>query len=326
MAKVAMLSKWHVHAPGYAKSVIENGSEITCVWDEDPQRGQKWADELGADFVPCLDELLARTDVDAVVVDTPTSMHYEVIMKAAKAGKHIFTEKTLAPTVAQCLEIKKAIEDNQVKFTISFPQRTYPSVQYAKQVLDSGELGTVSLVRLRNAHSGASANWLPDYWYIEKDACGGSMMDLGCHPMYISAYLLGKPVRISSMYNDITGHGVDDNAVNLIEFANKAVAVVETGFVTPYTPWAFEIYGTEGALLATDQKVRLISAETRKYTDQYIEVTNLPKELPMPITSFLHAVDYGTPVDFGIEDAIDLARLLENAYLAHSAGKTVEIR
>ena len=67
-----------------------------------------------------------------------------------------------------------------MKFTISFPQRTYPSVQYAKQVLDSGELGTVSLVRLRNAHSGASANWLPDYWYIEKDACGGSMMDLGC--------------------------------------------------------------------------------------------------------------------------------------------------
>ena len=72
--------------------------------------------------------------------------------------------------------------------------------------------------------------------------------------------------------------------------------------------------------------MRLISAETRKYTDQYIEVTNLPKELPMPITSFLHAVDYGTPVDFGIDDAIDLARLLENAYLAHSTGKTVEIR
>ena len=97
MAKVAMLSKWHVHAPGYAKSVIENGSEITCVWDEDPQRGQKWADELGADFVPCLDELLARTDVDAVVVDTPTSMHYEVIMKAAKSRKAYIHGKDPGP-------------------------------------------------------------------------------------------------------------------------------------------------------------------------------------------------------------------------------------
>ena len=66
MIRVAMLSKWHVHAAEYARSVQRSGvAEITCVWDDDVERGTKWAGELGVAFEPSLEKVLARADVDA---------------------------------------------------------------------------------------------------------------------------------------------------------------------------------------------------------------------------------------------------------------------
>ena len=98
MIKVAMLSKWHVHAGGYANMVKNSGkAEIAAVWDDDTARGEAWAAELGAEFIADLDALLAREDIDAVVCDAPTTAHHDVLIKAAKAGKHIFTERLCAP-------------------------------------------------------------------------------------------------------------------------------------------------------------------------------------------------------------------------------------
>lgn len=325
MANYAMLGKWHVHAPGYAKDAMRFGGTCKAVWDPDAKVAEDWAKELGCDAYSDLDALLAREDIDCVLVGTPTSMHYEVIMKAAKAKKHIFTEKTLAPTVKECEEMAAVIRENGLLFEISYPQRTLPPVLYAKQIIDSGVLGEISIGRFRNAHGGASDNWLPAYWYEKKDACGGAMMDLGCHPMYIAAYLFGKPARISSMYNILTGHGVDDNAVNTIEFENKAIAIVETSFVTPISPWAFEIYGTKGYLCATDHQVRITTPETRKYTNDMVPVKNLPKPLDNPLENFIKAVDGKAEIQFGLDDAIDLARLLENAYISDEKGITVNI-
>ena len=327
MLNVSMLSKWHVHAGDYANQVKKNGHNIPVVWDEDEQRGSDWAKELGCEYEKDLAKVLARSDIDAVVVDTETSKHRDIMVAAANAKKHIFTEKTLAATKKEALEIAKAVEENGVIFTISMPQRTSPVVLYAKQVIDSGVLGQVNTARFRNAHSGASGDWLPDYWYIEKDACGGAMMDLGCHPMYIANYLLGDPARVASMYNatfkKAIDNGIEDNAANLIEFKNKAIAMIETGFVTPISPWAFEIYGTQGMLLATDNNVRLSTPETRNLRDGFIEVTKLPKALPSPLQTWFNAIEKGDPVVFDIKAGIGLSELLEGAYISHRTGTTV---
>jgi len=329
MLNIAMLSKWHVHSGGYAWEAKNSGHNIPVVWDEDENRGEAWAKELGCEYEKDLAKVLARSDIDAVIVGTETSKHRDIIIAAANAKKHIFTEKTLASTKKEALEIAEAIEKNGVIFTISMPQRTSPVVLYAKQVIDSGVLGQINTARFRNAHSGASANWLPDYWYIEKDACGGAMMDLGCHPMYMANYLLGDPARVTSMYNATTqkalDNGIEDNALNLIEFKNKAIAVVETSFVTPVSPWAFEIYGTAGMLLATDHIVRLANSETRKLRDGFIEVTKLPKPLPQPMQTWFNAIEKGDPVVFDLKAGIGLSELLECAYISHKTGKTVTV-
>lgn len=76
MVRVAMLSRWHVHADEYASRVNdEEQAQVVAVWDEEPDRGQGWAGDLGVDFEADLDRLLARDDIDAVAVDAPTNMH-----------------------------------------------------------------------------------------------------------------------------------------------------------------------------------------------------------------------------------------------------------
>lgn len=77
-----------------------------------------------------LGSAFGRGDVDAVAVCTPTHLHTEVMMKAAAAKKHIFTEKVLTLIAKDAIKVKKAIEDNGVIFTISMPQRTVPGTSF----------------------------------------------------------------------------------------------------------------------------------------------------------------------------------------------------
>lgn len=318
MLHVAMLSKWHVHAEGYANMLKNTGKvQITAVWDDDVNRGSEWAARLGADFEPDLDALLARTDVDAVVCDAPTTAHHDILLKAARAKKHIFTEKALAPTLTECEELKAAIEEAGVTFVISYPQRGRSCVQFAKKMIEEGAFGKITLIRSRDAHTGVSGGWLPDYWFEEKDAAGGAMMDLGCHPMYLLAYFLGKPRRITGMFTAPFGKKVDENAVAIAEFDGGALGVAETGFDSFNSPQTIEIYGTEGSMIAHGEDVQFSSAKFSDIHSGFFKPT-LPPAKPAPLLQFVDACLAGvkSPDGLGIDDALALTELLENAYIA----------
>ena len=220
---------------------------MALVWDDDPVRGEAFARKLGVPFEPSLEKALQDENIDAVCVNTATTMHLEVITAAARAGKHIFTEKVLATTSEEAYAIAKAVEEAGVKFVISFPHRAKPHNLFAKEVVEKGLLGDISLLRIRNAHNGASAGWLPPHFYSMADCGGGAMMDLGAHGMYLAAWILGKPKRISAVFSHITGKEVEDNAVAVMEFESGATAINETSFLSSNSPFALELYGTEEA-------------------------------------------------------------------------------
>ena len=325
MLNVAMISKWHVHAGGYAKFIQDQpDARVSCVWDEDAARGQKWADELGVPFVADLDAVLARPDVDAVAIDTPTNMHRDVMIKAAKAKKHIFTEKCMCLKVADCDEVIKAVEEAGVIFTISFPQRTRGRNIFIKQCIDNGTLGDVTLLRVRDSHDGATAGWLPEYWYDPETTGGGAMMDLGAHPMYLSRWMLGRPVRIQSMFNARTGHAVEDNSVCTIEFENKAIAVAETGLVSGMNPQTMEVYGTKGVIICEGDQLRLRTKDIAKYVEGGWVNVKLPENEPAPLRQFIDSVLYGKPVNFGLREGRELTELMENAYIADREHREVK--
>lgn len=328
MLNVAMLSRWHVHAKGYAKELLATGKvDITAVWDENQQAGIEWANELGAEFIADIDTLLARKDIDAVVCTTPTTMHTEVLLKAAKAGKHIFTEKTLACTVEECEKISEEVKRNNIVFTISLPHKAWPVVKFAKNCIDNGDFGRITTVRIRNAHNGVSGGWLPDYWFVKDDCAGGAMMDLGCHPMYLLAYLCGKPKRVASIFNSIMGTPVDENAVTTIEFENGCIGISETSFLAYSSPYAIEVHGTQGILLSSGSEVKFKTTKTAEFQKGFITPDNLPESDAAPIPRFVDACINGTgsPEGIGMESAIDLARLLENAYISNDNNTIVEL-
>lgn len=327
MLKVAMLSKWHVHAEGYAKQLSAlNNVKITNVWDEEPARGSAWAEQLGANFEPDLGKLLKRDDVDAVVVDTPTSLHTEVMLAASEAGKHIFTEKVMAPTVKECIKIADAIQKAGVKFCISFPQRTFPKNLYAKKVIDEKLIGDITFLRIRNAHNGAVGNWLPNYFYDPVLCGGGAMIDLGAHGMYLSRWLMGKPVRVSSTFTGYTEKEVEDNAVSVIEFENKAIAINETSFISPYSPYSLELYGTEGCLLigGPDNIIKLITHKTKAAGEGWITPSELPEAHELPIKQWVRGITEGSRIHFGVDEGIQLTEMMEAAYLSYREKRQVE--
>ena len=322
MLNVAMLSKWHVHAAGYARELMNmDDVHVTCIWDEQPERGEAWAKELGVAFEPNLDMLLQRPDVDAVAVDCPTAMHPEVIIAAARAGKHIFTEKVLALTVKDCDAIAAAINEAGVKFCISFPQRCWGRNKYIKNMIDTGALGQVTVLRVRNAHDGSLRDWLPDYWYDRDLTGGGAMMDLGAHPMYLASWMMGRPKRIQSMFNYITNRAVEDNSVSTIEFTNGAIVISETSLVAPMNPNMFEVYGTRGVIICQDQQIKVrLEGQDDFFTPE------LPADDVAPIRQWVEGILYGREIPFDLKAARDLTELMENAYIADATGHEVAFK
>ena len=309
MLKTAILSSWHVHAKEYTQQLQARPDvNVTAIWDEDSERGQKFAKDLNLSFEPDLDKLLA-SDIGAVCVNAPTNMHCEIMVKAANAGKHIFTEKVLALTKDDCLAVKAAVDSAKVKFCISFPHRCMPHNLFAKKVVDSGKLGKITLLRVRNAHSGASAGWLPPHFYDQKQCGGGAMIDLGAHPMYLIHWLMGMPEQVSSAFTSVTGCAVEDNAVSLMKYSGGAIAVSETGFVSGHSPFMLEIYGTDGTLIINGRDVKLATGP-EGFEDQ----KQLPDALPKPIEQFVDGVLYNKEIVFGMDDAISLTDMMVAAY------------
>jgi predicted dehydrogenase len=325
---VALISGWHVHAGEYFNRFNNNpSSKITAVWDEIPDRGRAFAEKNGSRFYEDYDALLADPTIDAVCITSPTNLHPDLMIKAAKAGKHIFTEKALCPTVAECLEVKRAVEEAGVTFVISYPQRGRPSVQFARKMMEKGAFGDITYVRVRDAHNGVSGGWLPEYWFNKDDAAGGAMMDLGCHPMYLLAYFLGRPKRVTGIYTAPYGKPVDENAVAVAEFEGGAIGVAETSFIATFAPQEIEIIGTKGAMIAQGEEVQFKSDMLEGIKNWFMK-PDLPSPKPSPLEQFINAVDagVGSPEDLGIDDAIALTELLELSYVANDNNKIVEVK
>lgn len=107
--RVALISAWHVHTKKFMARILAKKVDCVYVWDFDEVRGKQAADEYHAQFEVDYRVILADETIDAVIVEAPTTMHKELIILAAQAKKHIFSEKILALTSQDCLEIEAAI-------------------------------------------------------------------------------------------------------------------------------------------------------------------------------------------------------------------------
>ena len=330
---VAFLSFAHVHARGYADQVRDHPDlKPIVIWDRDEVRGTVEAERRNLPFNADLEAVLQMPEVQAVVCCSPTNEHIELLVKAANAGKHIFTEKALAITVADATDVMRAVEDNGVKFMISLPSRTRPEILFAKKVLDEGLLGQVTMMRARIAHMAALDHWFTEgsAWFgdMEKSG-GGAFFDLGCHRVDIMRWFLGEPSSVVSQMNNFSNaYDIDDNMVSVLSFRSNAIGILDVSWVHRYGPNPLEIYGTGGYLSIeaspSGPRIQLISSQVSMGSIQgYISPTNLPAALPSPLQQWVASIKHGTPATINIYDAWALTQVLEGCYTAARNGHEV---
>ena len=308
--KLAICGAWHVHATDFVKIALEEKAEIVGVYDENAELRHSLAEQFGLLEFETLDELLA-SDAEGVAVASSTDLHAKHMIKIANAKKDIFTEKVLALTTDECLAVKKAVEENGIRFVISFVQKRMGTFRKAKEIVDSGEIGKVNYLRFRNCHNG-SMTFLPPRFFNRKQCGGGAMIDLGAHGMYITEWFLGMPKDAKSTftYSYKTERNVDeveDNAVTVMSFEGGAIAVNETGFVSRYYPTTLEVGGEKGRIYADSSCVKKATEATE---GKLIDVEPC-ESLLHPLRQFIkNEIQNG----IGIEDAIKLTQMMEMAY------------
>lgn len=313
--KTAIFGVWHVHAADYTKQAIKYG-EVIGFYEKNDALAEAFAKNFDLPRFNTPEELL-ESDAEGIIVCSASSDHAEDIIKTAKAGKHIFTEKVLALTDADCDRIEKAVNESGVTFVISFPHKYVGSRMAVKEVASSGELGKLNYMRFRNCHSGSSGDWLPTHFYDEKECGGGAMIDLGAHGMYLTEWILGMPIKASSAFTvsceldsvkEKNRDQVEDNAVTVMSFSNGAIAVNETGFVSKYSPVTLEVYGEDGYVKMMGNH-RIVKC-TKSTGGAEVEID--PKEnAPLPIVQFLT----GNILEgCGMKEAKALTHMMEMAY------------
>jgi 1,5-anhydro-D-fructose reductase (1,5-anhydro-D-mannitol-forming) len=327
LIKVAILSFWHVHAGDYAKQVNENpATQLVAVWDELPDRGRYEAKERGLVFYESLEELLANPDIDAVVVNVPTNRHAEIMVAAANAGKHIFTEKVLAPTLKEANAILAAVEQNKVKITVSLPRLNDGYTLAIQDLLKDGTLGELTQARVRVSHNGATADWLPEHFYNLEQCCGGTLIDFGCHPMYLTRLFLGLPESVSANYGYVTGKDVEDNAVVVLRYPNGALGIVEAGFVNDHSPFTIELHGTKGSLLfgTPGEKILYRSSITPESAKAWTEV-KLADAVSSAFDQWVDHIEQDTLASVNVALALDLTKLMEASNLSAKLNRSVAL-
>jgi len=319
--RVAVLGFWHVHAAEYAARVRQHpDTELVAVWDDDPDRGRAAAEAVEATFVDDLDELLARDDIDAVTVTTATSAHLAIMLSAAQAGKHIFTEKLLAPTATEAEEIIGVADEAGTVLVVSLPQLYHGYTRAIVEQLEEEQLGALTYCRIRLSHDGAIAGWLPERFYDPAAAVGGALSDLGCHPVYLTQLFLGaRPATVSATYASFTKRQVEDQAVVTLGYPGGAIGVIETGFLSR-DPFTIEMHGTRASLAyeSTENLLRVRSAGTDTW-----ESLSVPPDEPDAFSRWVTHIQDGTRADDNLTRAIELTRLVSTANTAATTGTTV---
>ncbi|HEV8655222.1 MAG TPA: Gfo/Idh/MocA family oxidoreductase [Candidatus Limnocylindria bacterium] len=196
--------------------------------------------------VASAEEVCAADDVDLVVVATPTHLHAEYTIAAAKAGKHVFCEKPIARTREQAEAMVRACDDAGVSLAVGHVVRYFPEYQRAKQMLDDGTLGRPAIATLvRGNFSVGSAR----EWYLDAAKSGGVVLDLMLHDLDTVRWWFGEPSRIYAK-RLTAGGGALDYALATIRYDDRPIVQIEgswaehSGFRT-----GFELRGDRGMLV-----------------------------------------------------------------------------
>jgi predicted dehydrogenase len=193
-------------------------------------------------------ELLARADIDAIIVATPQDLHVEIARAAISAGIHVLIEKPAARHVDELLGLPQLAAEHDVRVRVGFNLRYHRAFQQARRLVDSGILGALLFVRARYGHGGRPG--LAGEWRAQPQRSGGGeLIDQGVHLIDLARWFLGEFVEVNGFaHTYFWDMPVDDNAFMVLKTTTKQVAFLHVSCTEWKNTFSWELYGRDGKL------------------------------------------------------------------------------
>lgn len=248
--KIGILGFAHGHVSTYCTKWTQDpsfGIKVAAGWDHDAERLAQKTSEFGCQAYDALDDFLAQPDMAAVMIGAETSMHADVVEKAAAAGKVIALQKPLAITMAEAKRIVDAVNRHGVPFTMAWQMRVDPQNIQMKELITSGALGKIFMVRRR--HGLPSQRWdVANMWHFDPALNRDIWADDAAHPIDFIYWLLGEPESVTAEMTSLSHPSVpNDNGVALFRYANGVLAEVSCSFACLAAENTTEIIGMKGS-------------------------------------------------------------------------------
>lgn len=293
---------------------LENAS-LVALSDAFPHAAESLAAKTGAD-IRTTDQIIASDDIDAVIIGTPTTTHYDLIHAAARAGKAIFCEKPVDLSSDRIRDCIAVVEENNVPFFTAFNRRFDPNFAQLQSRLMQGEIGQVELVTILSRDPGP-----PPIEYIKTS--GGLFRDMMIHDLDMARFLLGEePTSVfaagSCLVDPAIGQAGDvDTAAVTLTTASGAICQISNSRRATYGyDQRIEVHGAKGMLRAHNQLETSVEIATSTgFTAapaQNFFLERYERAYAAEMGCFVDALSSGQPVLPDIHDGLR-AQLLADA-------------
>src|SRR5579863_7277623 len=336
--RVGIVGLVHGHVHGFlGQSLHSPEFEIVGVAEPDPRLLAAAGTRYGFDpslLFADLDDMLAKTHPQAVLVYTNTYDHRRVVETCARHGVHVLMEKPLAVSLEDALAIEKAAHAAKIHVLVNYETSWYRSNHAAYDLAHEGALGPIRKVVVHDGHSGPKEIGVePEFlaWLTDpKLNGGGALFDFGCYGADLMTWLMDgqRPETVTAVTQQIKPQiysRVDDEATIILTYP-KAQAIVQASWNWPFDRKDMEVYGQTGYAITVkrdDIRVR------RKGEDRDEQVAAKP--VPMPYDSelsYLRAVILdGAKEDSlsSLETNVTVTEILDAARRSAQEGKTVRL-
>lgn len=238
-----------------AKAVAQTAdTTLSVVIDIDEDRARNVAQPLHARATSEILTNIQSEDIDLVIISTPHNQHADIAIAALSAGKHVLCEKPLAHSLPDARKMCEVAESNGVYLKTGFNHRYFPSMAYARKLIDEGKIGEVFSVQAYAGHPGG-AEFGPGWITDGSVTGGGSLVDNGIHILDLTRFFLDEPIATAKGY--ISNHiwpfeKAEDNAYALFRTASGRVAQVHASWTQwrGYKFWV-EVFGSRGYVRAS---------------------------------------------------------------------------
>lgn len=230
-------------------SQMSDKMEIVAGYSRSEEKRAAFETETGVASAESLDAILARDDIEGMILTVPNEQHLPVARQCAKAGKHVYTEKPIAATLEDGLAIDALQAEHGITVTVGHSARLLGGVQEIKRRIDAGELGKVAFIEA-NFSNERALELTPDTWRWYRDrAPGGPLSQLAIHMFDVVNFLGADIVEAQSMASKLSpvGAEVDDQSMTLLRFSDGAVAYVGSCWTSPGI-FAVRVFGQKGLM------------------------------------------------------------------------------